>query len=137
MKNIRIEKIKLEETMSIRHRVLWPDKLVEHCMVDGDESAAHFGIFYNDVLAGVASTYELDGAVRLRKFAVEKHHQGKGFGKALLEHAMSQAKINGASTLWCDARENAVQFYERFGLSVEGKRFYKSELPYFRMSVEL
>jgi len=35
---------------------------------------------------------------------------------------------------WCDARESAIGFYRRFGLQADGERFYKSEVPYFKMS---
>lgn len=125
------------ETLQIRQRVLWPSKSIEHCIVEGDEDASHFGLFLVNELVGVASTYDNEGVVRLRKFAVETQHQGKGFGSALLKHALDHATQNGAEVFWCDARENAVDFYKRFGMSVEGSQFFKSELPYRKMSIRL
>lgn len=38
---------------------------------------------------------------------------------------------------WCDARESACRFYQRFGLQTEGERFYKSDVAYFKMGVNL
>lgn len=137
MKNTRVIEIKAEDTLPIRQRVLWPNKPIEFCLVEGDETASHFGVFHNDVLVGVASTYKLDAAIRLRKFAVENHLQGLGLGTVLLTHVLSQVKLSEASVFWCDARENAVHLYERFGLSVDGERFYKSGLPYIKMSLQL
>jgi len=133
----RIEKISAEETIDIRHRVLWPNKPKQHCLVEGDDEASHFGIFSDYDLVGVASVYECDGAIRLRKLAVEKQYQGRGLGTALFKHALYQARFSGASEFWFDARENAVSFYEKFGLRIDGNRFYKSGLPYFRMSKKL
>lgn len=135
--SIRIDNIKPAETLPVRQRVLWPNKPIEFCLVDGDENATHFGAFHNDVLVGVASTYENDDAIRLRKFAVENHLQGKGIGTELLRHILAQARLSKASVFWCDAREDATKFYEKFGLSVSGERFYKSGLPYLKMSLEL
>ena len=91
----------------------------------------------SNALVGVASTYELEGAVRLRKFAVENQHQGKGVGSELFKYALGHAANSSATVFWCDARENAVEFYRQFGLNVEGSRFYKSDLPYLKMSIQL
>ena len=89
------------------------------------------------MLVGVASVYEHSRSVRLRKFAVDENYQGKGIGSALLVHAINQAKVNKASMFWCDAREDAIEFYKRFGLKVNGSKFYKSGIPYFKMGVNL
>ena len=137
MENIFIKEILPEETLPIRHSVLWPDKPMEHCIVEGDDSAVHFGLYLNNVLIAVASTFEEDRKVRLRKFAVSAPHQGSGFGTLLLEHAIHHAKLSGAVLFWCDAREDAINFYKKFGLEVDGDRFYKSDLPYYKMAVKL
>ena len=39
--------------------------------------------------------------------------------------------------LWFDARESAIGFYQRFGFSVAGNRFYKDKVPYFKMGADL
>lgn len=132
-----IKEIEYKATLAVRHRVLWPDKPVEFCLVDGDEFATHYGLYRDDVLIGVASLYESSNSVRLRKFAVDKEYQGIGFGSAILRHAIDSAKEKGASIFWCDARESAKDFYERFGLAVDGERFYKSNIPYFKMTLNL
>ena len=131
---MQIKTISAQETLDIRHRVLWPDKSIQHCIVESDDTAVHYGIFINEVLVGVASTYDDAGSVRLRKFAVEEHHQGKGYGSTLLKHIISETKKMGANTFWCDARASATEFYKHFGLITEGDEFYKSGIAYYRMS---
>ncbi|MDW2035930.1 GNAT family N-acetyltransferase, partial [Vibrio sp. 665] len=42
-----------------------------------------------------------------------------------------------AAVFWCDARESALRIYQKFGLQKEGERFYKSDIPYFKMSLDL
>lgn len=132
---MRIKEIAFEETLEIRQRVLWPSKPKEFCIVDGDDLAIHYGIFFDNRLVGVASTYDEAGSVRLRKFAVERRFQGSGLGTALLTHIIGKVKSSGSSRFWCDARESALGFYSRFGLLPESERFYKSGVPYYQMSV--
>ncbi len=134
---MQIKTISCNETLEIRQRVLWPEKTVQECLVDGDEHACHFGVFINVGLVGVASTFDTNGVVRLRKFAVDTKYQGKGLGSALFNHALEHSRHDGARVFWCDARETAVDFYKKYGMRVEGEQFYKSEIPYRRMSIEL
>ena len=132
---MQIREIHYTATLDIRRRVLWPDKAKEFCIVDGDATATHYGLFLQDTLIGVASLYENSGAIRLRKFAVDTRFQGNGYGTTLLSHAIDSARARDALCFWCDARETAIQFYQQFGLQVDGNRFYKSDIPYFTMSL--
>jgi len=128
------KEIKWEETIPIRHRVLWPDKAPEFCHVSGDESAQHFGIFIDAKLVGVASVYLDNKSARLRKFATLNEFQGRGVGTQLLAHILDTVKKNRVRDFWCDARESSIGFYERFGMCKEGDRFYKSDISYYKMN---
>ena len=132
-----VTKIGLEAALSIRQRVLWPNESKEFCLVEGDDSATHYGIFLSEVLVGVASIYIASEAVRLRKFAVDIEYQGMGLGTALLSYVLGSLESSEATVFWCDARASAREFYERFGLSVDGDIFYKSAVPYYKMSLIL
>lgn len=134
---MRINEIDAEATLGLRRRVLWPDKSIEFCRVEGDEDATHYGAYLNDSLIGVASVYGASGSARLRKFAVDEEHQGRGVGSAMLIFIIHSMRQSDVSTFWCDARQSATQFYERFGLCVEGDRFYKSGVPYYKMTLKL
>ena len=121
--------------MPIRHRVLWPDKPIEFCCVEGDSTALHFGYFLNNQLVSVASVYLNNNSARLRKFATLPEVQGQGIGTKLLNHVLSTIKHEKINHFWCDARESAIEFYKRFGMQPEGNRFYKAEVPYYKMSI--
>jgi len=132
-----IKRINAQETLDIRQRVLWPNKTKEFCIVEADDVANHFGIYDENKLIGVASTFSNENSVRLRKFAVLNEYQGKGCGRKLLKRIIELERENGSEVFWCDARESAVSFYKQFDMEVEGSIFYKSEVPYFKMSVKL
>ena len=136
VKNATIKEVSWEETIPIRHRVLWPNKPPRFCHIKNDNNGWHFGFYIEQQLISVASVYPSMESAQLRKFATLEEAQGRGVGTALLEHIISTVKEKGVRHFWCDARETAIGFYERFGMHREGERFYKSNIPYFKMSVD-
>jgi GNAT superfamily N-acetyltransferase len=133
-----IRRISWEDAIPVRHQVLWPDHPPEFCYVEGDRTALHYGVFVNStLLVSVASIYICEDKARLRKFATLQNYQGQGIGSALLEYALANLKQEDIKYFWCDARESAVNFYKRFKLQVEGDRFYKTDIPYYKMSCNL
>jgi ribosomal protein S18 acetylase RimI-like enzyme len=132
-----IRLITLDEALPIRHCVLWPDKPMSFCKVDGDDAASHYGAFLNNTLASVASIYIEGQVARLRKFATLEDFQGRGAGTQLISHIVAELEQTGIDTFWCDARTTAVGFYKRFGMDVQGAEFVKSGIAYYRMEVGL
>lgn len=132
-----IRLITLGQALPIRHRILWPEKPLSFCKVDGDEAASHYGAFLNNTLVAVASIYIEGQVARLRKFATLEEFQGRGAGTQLIAHIISELKQTGADTFWCDARATAVEFYKKFGMEVQGTEFVKSGIGYYKMEVGL
>lgn len=60
---------------------------------------------------------------RLRGMAVEERHQGRGLGRALFEAGLAALRERGADLLWANARDDAIGFYERLGMTVAGPGF--------------
>lgn len=86
---MEIRTISWQQTMPLRHKVLWPNKPPEFCHVEGDESALHFGAFIGDKLVSVASIYISSNQARLRKFATDLVYQKQGVGSSLLKHIIA------------------------------------------------
>jgi len=129
-----IEPIEPAQTYALRHAVLWPAKPLAYVQLPEDEAGQHFGAFVAGELVAVISLFiGADGVARFRKFATALAWQGRGVGTALLYHLIAVAHCQGASQLWCDARQNTLPFYQRFGLAPEGAVFYKGEVPYVRL----
>ena len=49
-----------------------------------------------------------------------KEYQGQDFGYKLVKYAITFLKKNKVKLLWCDARINAIPFYEKTGLKTIG-----------------
>ena len=132
-----IRVIEWQDALLVRHNVLWPDKSVSFCRVEGDELASHYGVYRDGNLVSVASIYKTQGVARLRKFATLELFQGQGMGSTLIKHIMRELKEEGMISFWCDARATAVGFYEKLGMTIQGNEFNKSGVLYFKMEMNL
>ncbi|MHA4179313.1 GNAT family N-acetyltransferase [Bacillus cereus] len=56
------------------------------------------------------------------------HEQGKGYGSALLDYLIQEAKNRGVKRIWCNARENKVNFYKKLKLEESNCRFTLSRI---------
>ncbi|WP_325894693.1 GNAT family N-acetyltransferase [Grimontia sp. NTOU-MAR1] len=134
---MEIRHISWQETIDIRHKVLWPNNPPEFCKAEGDDEALHLGAYVNEELVCVASLFFDSDVVRLRKFAALPATQGQGVGSTVLKAAFKEMKARDVSIFWCDAREAAMGIYRKFGMKPEGERFYKGDIPYFKMAINL
>ncbi|KAI0847282.1 GCN5-like N-acetyltransferase [Daldinia vernicosa] len=157
---ISIRPISAKDTYALRQAVLWPNKPLTYVQLPDDIFGQHFGAFVSngdnsdannngedscdsrdgkqysgELLVSIISLFDDgSGAARFRKFATAQLWQGKGVGSALLSYTIEAAARKGATSIWCDARQSALGFYQRFGMSGEGEVFFKGEVPYLRMS---
>ncbi|MBD2702400.1 GNAT family N-acetyltransferase [Spirosoma sp. BT702] len=141
---IDIRPIPFEQTYQLRHKVLWPDKPFDYVKVENDSEGYHFGAFQNDELVAVISLFvglddknseqQTPKTARFRKFAARPDRQRQGIGTLLLNHVIAEAKRLGATTLWCDARLDAADFYRRFDMEAVSDIFYKGPIPYAKFS---
>ena len=136
---ITIRSITFEQTYSLRHSVLWPDKPFDYVKVENDDEGYHLGAFLDAELVAVISlfvngTEANPGGARFRKFAARPDCQRQGIGTQLLNHVIAEARRLGAITLWCDARLESADFYRRFGMEAVSEVFYKGSIPYAKFS---
>lgn len=139
MTALTIRPITAEDTLPLRHSVLWPDKPFDYVRVPNDDEGYHVGGFVEGQLVSVISLFvdEQTAVARFRKFATHPDFQSQGIGTQLLNHVIDLARRAGASKLWCDARLTAAAFYERFGMQADGEIFHKGPIAYSRFVLEL
>lgn len=146
-----IRLISPDDTIALRHTVLWPNAPLAHVRLPEDDEGFHFGAFLDEESAptavislfkeNVPSPEENSGAdestIRIRKLACDNSYQGRGIGTALLEHSIQYAwsKLD-ARFVWCDARVTALDWYSKRGLVPFGAEFWKDEVKYVRMKIE-
>jgi GNAT superfamily N-acetyltransferase len=103
--------------------VLWPELLSETylCSLTAmtEKGYTLFGVRADGVLIGIAGVQEIELLARgkilwLFDMAIHPSHQGKGFGKRLVEFLQNYAKSNGYSRLLLHTgmeREATIEFY--------------------------
>lgn len=129
---MQVKQIEAKDTYRVRSVMLRPGLEINHCHFDGDfdELTFHLGAYENEKLASVASFYlrnnpsfQAEYQYQLRGMATLKDFQCRGFSKALLKTAYPLIKSNHVNLLWCNARVEAVGFYEKAGFEVKGEKF--------------
>ncbi len=131
--HIEIKKVSVNDILPIRHKVLWPDKPFEFVKVDGDEEGIHFGLYADNMLVTVISLFAEGQSLRFRKFATLSEYQNRGLGKMMILKVIEYARENGFERLWCDARTDALNFYERVGFKKFSEPFFKEEIEYYKI----
>ena len=119
-----------DDTRVIRQAVLWPGKRLDQVVVNGDESALHIGVFAKDHHVGTISLF-LDGeAMQFRKLAILPAFQNSGAGTALMAACTDIASKWGANQIWCNARQDALNFYIKRGFEIDSNVFALSDVFY-------
>lgn len=119
-----------EAVLELRRRVLRPDRPAEESVypTDHDPLTGH-GVARDQQgsVVGVATVavdpappllvtdVEVPHQWRLRGMATSDAVRGTGVGRRLLKLVTDHAKANGAELIWCNARLQAVGFYEHAG----------------------
>lgn len=128
---LSIKKIPSKDTYEVRHPILREGRPIEDCVFDHDDEQEtfHLGLYVLDDLLGVITYIKQDhpefngNQYQLRGMAVLKNYQKRGFGKLLIEKGEEILKKRNASMVWCNAREIAVNFYEKYDFNKIGKPF--------------
>lgn len=128
-----IIEITAEETLKIRHKVMWPNRLIDYVRLENDNRGRHFGLFINDKMIAVISLFIVNNEAQFRKFATLTDYQGKGFGSVLLKEIMNIIKANNIHKVWCNARIDKSNYYAKFGMTTTENKFVKGGIEYVIM----
>jgi GNAT superfamily N-acetyltransferase len=137
--------VEADETRELRRTVLRPHRAPGEPL-PGDDLAVgtHIGARDDDgVVVGTCFVFpdpcpwraDAVDAWRLRQMATAPDRRGEGIGSAVLDAAIEWLRGQGASLVWCHAREGAVEFYARRGFRAHGAIFIDREhpIPHLRM----
>jgi len=102
-----------------------------------DEEAIHFLAFKNEKAIGCARAFVIENYMQLGRMAVLKEYRGEGIGTALLEKAMTTAKLNELSVIYISAQCQAIDFYKKFGFEITSDIYLDAEIPHRDMKLEL
>lgn len=134
--DFEIKRISHEETLLIRHKVMWPNKTIAYVRLPNDEQGRHFGLLTKGKLISIISIFSEQNNIQFRKFATLNEFQGKGYGTKLLAYIINLIESENHHKIWCNARINRTRFYKKFGLQETDKQFEKDGIEYIIMEKE-
>lgn len=132
-----IEQIPSYLTWKIRHRVMYPDLDFDKAILPNDDEGMHLGLFDHNTLISVVSLFKTENRLQFRKFATLDEYQGQGYGSELLNFVIQHAINEQCSTIWCNARKSAGNFYRKFGFSETGETSRSNNIDYVIMEKTL
>ena len=141
--NLKVEIVKWidahESLYMIREKVFIEEqKVTSQLEWDGmDEEAIHFLAFKNEKAIGCARAFVIENYMQLGRMAVLKEYRGEGIGTALLEKALTTAKLNELSVIYISAQCQAIDFYKKFGFEITSDIYLDAEIPHRDMKLEL
>lgn len=104
---------------------------------DAYDSKAEFALlFENGAPVGTARTVKAPKGYKIGRIAVLKEYRGKGYGDLLVRVITRRAFEKCADTVYVDAQNYAVPFYEKIGFKVIGEELFDRGLPHIPMSIE-
>lgn len=78
--------------------------------------------------------YPEKGTAKLMQMVVDPQRQKEGIGRRLVAELERRAFGElGLTSLWCSARDTAVDFYKSMGWSIEGDEYREAGIPHFKM----
>ncbi|MFV2005373.1 MAG: GNAT family N-acetyltransferase [Gammaproteobacteria bacterium] len=110
-----------------------------HVMAVTYNEAIHNQSIDNEKVIGVARLqFNSDSEAQIRYMAVEPSHERQGIGRRLLEALEVQAKTVSCQKVILDAREPAINFYQKFGFKIIEKSYLLfDEIQHFRMEKDI
>jgi predicted GNAT family N-acyltransferase len=121
----------------IREKVFIEEqKVTSQLEWDGmDKDAIHFLAFKDKKGVGCARAFVIQNRMQLGRMAVLKEYRGEGIGSALIETAITLAKLNQLSGIYISAQCHAIDFYKKFGFEVTSDIYLDAEIPHRDMKL--
>src|SRR5207248_503103 len=135
LETVTFRRAAIDEIYQLRFNVLRPKQTPIKLHFDGDGAEPpqtwHFGAFTPErrniaCLTLFASEWESRPAIQLRGMAVVPEFRSTGMGRKLLLTAQAAVANDPAARdwqWWCNARTEAIGFYEKLGWQIASEEF--------------
>lgn len=142
MDQVVVRQATLAEIFQLRWDVLRPGRPVEAAQFPGDDApeTIHVGAFVGErnvcCATATRATWQDRPAWQLRGMGVAADWQNRGVGQRVLAELESLVRrAADIRLIWCNAREEAVKFYEKQGWHVASEPFHIEDVgPHFKMT---
>ncbi|MFT5209305.1 MAG: ribosomal-protein-alanine N-acetyltransferase [Flavobacterium sp.] len=125
---LRFRKMQIEDLSSVMENEIsayshpWPKGIFADCIDSGHEC---WTVILSDVLIGHSILSVAAGESHLQNVCIVPSHQGRGYGRKLVEYMLSMAISRGADRIFLEVRTSnltAYKLYESLGFNELGIR---------------
>jgi predicted GNAT family N-acyltransferase len=127
---MEVKIISAKDTYFVRLELLRNNSPISHEFSgDNDSDTFHLGVFSEGNIVSVSSYMKSSNnkfsgtQYQLRGMATTTSFQGKGCGKIMIKKAEAILKEKSIDIIWCNAREVALEFYQKQGFILVGSLF--------------
>lgn len=111
----------------IAHSHPWLESMIRDLshQNSANSSKYQFALWADEQLVGYVYSQNIVGEVTLLTIAVDPSQQGKGYGRALIEHLIEHSEQENAESIWLEVRESnrgAYHLYESLGFNEIDRR---------------
>lgn len=101
-----------------------------------DETALFALLYIDSKPAGTARIAKVEKGYKIGRIAILKEYRGLGLGAVIVNAVTEKAFNLGADTVYVDAQNYAVPFYEKLGFRLCGEQLIDRGLPHMPMKIE-
>ena len=106
--------------------------------LEAESAELHFALVDQDQVLACAVIVPLSSDLaKLRQMAVHENHQRQGLGSSLIRQIEPALQNRGFQQIELNAREEAVNFYQRLGYQTVGDRFMEVGIGHWKMYRQL
>ena len=140
-REIEFESAEFQKELALRQQILRTPlglNLLDEA-IDSERFQKHFGLFDSneDLIACVVAILLSPKKAKFRQMAVSNAHQGRGYGRQIIEELETHLAREGVEHLSLHARLTAVGFYEKLGYTKVGSEFIEVSVPHVKMEKRL
>jgi predicted GNAT family N-acyltransferase len=101
-----------------------------------DEKAIHFLALKDEKAIGCARAFVIENYMQLGRMAVLEEYRGTGVGTAIIEKAITTAKLNQLSPIYISAQCHTIDFYKKFVFEVTSDIYLDAKIQHRDMKLE-
>lgn len=102
--------------------------------LQAENNQLHFLCFVDGKVAGSFIFVKSNqNKLKMRQVCIDKDFQKKGIGSQMMLFAEKWAKENNYNQIYCNARNNALAFYQSLNYQIEGESFEEIGLKHSKL----
>lgn len=127
------DQILSDKARAVRHKVFVEEQHVDPALeYEHDEEAHHYLLCMGRKSIATARWREVNGEIKLERFAVLPQFRSRGFGKVILLEVLIDV-LPLLKPIYLHSQVKAVRFYERNGFTTEGEIFMEAGIEHYTM----